>query len=409
MRRLATALLALLTVLSVPAAAGAQTPPTRHVEVLQVNGLVDPVISDAIGDAIDKAERTGAVAVLIQLDSGGGVLSDADLSRLKIKLANAPVPVAVWVGPTKSKADGQALAILDAATFKGVAPGTRVAGLRDEAALQAGRVQFSAPTIGDFLVQLNDSGLDTARVVQRGGQPRREITVRVVNAKPGLLAQLLHTAASPSVALLLLALGLALIVLEFYTAGIGVAAATGAGCLVLSAYGLGVLPTRPWAVGLVVLGIFGYAVDLQAGSPRAWTVIGTLSLAAGSVTLYDEGLRPSWVTLVGVVGGIALFMVGGMPAMVRARFSTPTIGRESMVGELGTAVAAVNPEGTVEVRGAPWRARTNRATPIAVGEVVRVTGIDGLLLEVEPESGGARDYREPRGKTAGQETRARES
>jgi membrane-bound serine protease (ClpP class) len=82
-----------------------------------------------------------------------------------------------------------------------------------------------------------------------------------------------------------------------------------------------------------------------------------------------------------------------MPAMVRARFSTPTIGRESMVGELGSALAAVDPEGTVEVRGAPWRARTNRATPIRAGEAVRVVGIDGLLLEVEPESGGARDYR----------------
>ena len=409
MRRLATAFLALLTVLAAPAAAAAQTPPARHVDVLQVSGLVDPVLADAVGDAIRKADRTGAVAVLIQLNSGGGVLSDSRLSRLKADIANAPVPVAVWVGPTKSKADGQALTILDAAKFRGVAPGTRVAGLRDEAAIEAGRAQFSAPTIGDFLVQLSDQGLDTARVVQRGGQPRREITVRVVNAKPGMLAQLLHTAASPSVAYLLLALGLALIVLEFYTAGIGVAAVTGSLFLVLSAYGLGVLPTRPWAVGLIALGIFGYAVDLQAGTPRAWTVIGSLALAAGSVTLYDDGLRPSWLTLVGVVGGIALFMVGGMPAMVRARFSTPTIGRESMVGELGRALAAVNPEGTVEVRGAPWRARTNRATPIAVGEGVRVTGIDGLLLEVEPESGGARDYRERRGKTAGQETRARES
>jgi membrane-bound serine protease (ClpP class) len=82
-----------------------------------------------------------------------------------------------------------------------------------------------------------------------------------------------------------------------------------------------------------------------------------------------------------------------MPAMVRARFSTPTIGRQSMIGEMGTALAAIEPEGTVEVRGAPWRARTNRATPIASGANVRVVAIDGLLLEVEPETGGARDAR----------------
>jgi membrane-bound serine protease (ClpP class) len=93
------------------------------------------------------------------------------------------------------------------------------------------------------------------------------------------------------------------------------------------------------------------------------------------------------------VGGLALFMVAGMPSMVRARFSTPTIGRQSMIGEMGTAVGTVSPEGTVEVRGAPWRARTNRATPIEAGAIVRVIGIDGLLLEVEPETGGARDHR----------------
>jgi membrane-bound serine protease (ClpP class) len=146
-------------------------------------------------------------------------------------------------------------------------------------------------------------------------------------------------------------------------------------------------------VALILVGMFGYAVDLQAGTPRTWTVIGTVSLAVGSAGLYGDGLRASWLTLAAVVAGVALFMVAGMPAMVRARFSTPTIGRESMVGEVGAALAAVDPEGTVEVRGAPWRARTNRATPIKAGEGVRVVGIDGLLLEVEPESGGARDYR----------------
>jgi membrane-bound serine protease (ClpP class) len=82
-----------------------------------------------------------------------------------------------------------------------------------------------------------------------------------------------------------------------------------------------------------------------------------------------------------------------MPAVMRARFSTPTIGRDSMLGEMGVARSAVDPDGTVEVRGAPWRARTNRATPLAIGDRLRVVGIDGLVLEVEPESGGAKDYR----------------
>ncbi|HEV7888212.1 MAG TPA: NfeD family protein [Acidimicrobiales bacterium] len=396
MRRLVTVLLALFVLTIEPAAS--QTPPKRHVDVLQVSGLIDPVVHDAINDALRGAERGQAVALLLQLNSSGGVVPRGQLDQVKARLARSTVPVAVWVGPVGAKAYGQAFELLQAAPIKGVSPGSKVGGdkahaLDDESALDQRLADISAPTIGDFLVQLDDHGLDTAKVVQRGGQPRREITVRVRNAKPGLLALLLHTAASPSVAFLLLVMGLALVILEFYTAGIGVAAVTGAGCLVLSAYGLGVLPTRPWAVALVALGMFGYAVDLQAGTPRTWTVIGTLSLAFGSVNLYGHGLRASWLTLAAVVAGVALFMVAGMPAMVRARFSTPTIGRESMVGELGSALAAVDPEGTVEVRGAPWRARTNRATPIQPGEAVRVVAIDGLLLEVEPESGGAKDYR----------------
>jgi membrane-bound serine protease (ClpP class) len=64
-----------------------------------------------------------------------------------------------------------------------------------------------------------------------------------------------------------------------------------------------------------------------------------------------------------------------------------------MIGEMGVALAAIEPEGTVEVRGAPWRARTNRATPIGVGDPIRVVAIDGLMLEVEPETGGAREAR----------------
>jgi membrane-bound serine protease (ClpP class) len=119
-------------------------------------------------------------------------------------------------------------------------------------------------------------------------------------------------------------------------------------------------------------------------------VVGTLALVVGTVFLYD-GVGMSKLAMLAGVGGTALMMVAGMPAVVRSRFSTPTIGRESMVGEMGTALADVSPDGTVEIRGAQWRARTNRATPISAGDPVRVVGIDGLLLEVEPEVGGARD------------------
>ena len=97
-----------------------------------------------------------------------------------------------------------------------------------------------------------------------------------------------------------------------------------------------------------------------------------------------------------VIGGTVVFMLSGMTAMVRSRFSTPTIGREDLVGEMGLAEADVDPDGVVRIRDALWRARTNRATPIHAGDAVRVVSIEGVVLEVEPETGGARDHRERR-------------
>ena len=193
---------------------------------------------------------------------------------------------------------------------------------------------------------------------------------------------------SPPVAYFLLVAGLTLMVFEFFTVGIGLAGAIGAVAVVLAAYGLAVLPTRPVAVALIVLGILGYAVDVQAGAPRFWTGIGTVAVIAGSWMLY-AGLPVPWLTAVLTVTGVALFMLAAMPATVRARFSTPTIGRESMVGEVGLATADLAPEGMVRVRDALWRARTNRATPISSGDRVRVAGVEGLVLQVEPTEGDA--------------------
>jgi len=101
------------------------------------------------------------------------------------------------------------------------------------------------------------------------------------------------------------------------------------------------------------------------------------------------------------VGGITLTFIVGMPSMVRTRFATPTIGREWMIGEQGTVIEDVDPEGVVEVGTAKWRARTNRATPVLAGGSIRVAAIDGITLDVEPLEGAARDYREMRRKAEG--------
>ena len=173
--------------------------------------------------------------------------------------------------------------------------------------------------------------------------------------------------------------------------------------LLLGFYGFGELPERGWALTLIVLSMLAFSVDVQVGLPRFWTGVGLTMFTVGSWFLFptfdQQALRPSWLTLLVGIGGIALTFVSGMPSMTRTRFATPTIGREKLIGEVGTAVTDISPDGSVLIGAAKWKARTNRATPLKSGDRARVTAIDGVVLEVEPETGGARDYRERRAKT----------
>ena len=396
-RRLVVALLTLLLPLACASGAFAQAPSRTTIDVIEVSGLLDPISVDFIAGALAEAQTDRVTALVVRLDSEGSVAPAGDLEALVESIEGSDVPVAIWVGPGRAaRASGGAFDLFEAAPVRGVAPGSTVGRQSAAAAVEAGVATVSAATLGDFIVAIDGaSGIEVpTRVVEREGRPpQQELApgARVRFDEPSLLAQLLHAVVTPSAAYLLACVGLLLILFEFFTAGVGVAGVTGAASLVLGGYGLGVLPTRPWAVAFLALGIVGYGVDVQAGAPRAWTVIGTLSFVAGSFFLFGDGLSVPLVVLAGVIAGVALFMVAGMPAMVRTRFSTPTIGRESMLGELGTAVSDVDPDGVVTVREAPWRARTNRATPIRAGEAIRVAAIDGLLLEVEPLEGAAKE------------------
>jgi membrane-bound serine protease (ClpP class) len=412
------ALTSVVVAASGSSAGGAQAagdPDPGVVSVIEVSGLLDRVLVDFVEQEISAAEDAGMVALVLQLNSKGAVVADAELDALLERIEDAEVPVDVWIGP-KASALGDAARLVAAARTSGIDSDSRIEVVPDlvgdrslegeaaigdvlgaEEAVELELVDVSAPVIGDFIVGLEGVESD---VVQVGDERRREPVTQVRFGQLPLLGQLMHTVASPPVAYLLFAIGLALLVFELYTAGIGIAGVVGAGCLILGSYGLAELPTNWWAVGLLLFSAFGYAIDVQTGVPRVWTGIATVCFILGSVALYD-GMSLSWLTLLVGIVGMALAMLAGMPAMVRTRFSTPTIGREWMIGELGTAVGDVDPDGVVTVRGAPWRARTNRATPIEAGGSVRVAGIDGLVLEVEPEAGGARDYRERRGRGEG--------
>lgn len=399
LRRAALALIAVCMMIPAAAnpAAGAQ-PKEPRVLVIEVTGLLDPVMANFIGDSITHAERENAEALVIQLDSSGGVLDTTRLERLLDQIENADVAIGVWVGEAGAKARGQAFELVRVADVSGVATRATVGAdrrLSGDEAVRTEIVTIQTPTVGDFIVDLHDRTINgrtlrTARVVQGEETPRREPLRIAVFSKPPLLDRLLHAAASPSVTYLLLLTGMFLVIFELYAVGVGVAAAVGAVSLLFAAYGLDVLPARAWAVALVAFAGVSFAVDIQTGVPRVWTAIGTTALVAGSVFIYD-GVRLPWMTMVVALVLSLIVTVAGIPATVRSRLATPTIGRDWMRGAEGTAVQDVDPDGLVEVQGARWKARTNRATPIRSGQTVRVAAIDGPVLEVEPLEGAARE------------------
>jgi membrane-bound serine protease (ClpP class) len=385
---------AALSLLAAPGARAAAAADDGFVDVVKVSGYLDPVLVDFVGRSLHAAIREQSVAFVLQLDSPGAVVEQDVFDDLVDRLAASPVPIGVWVGPSGAQAAGAAARLVEAADHVGVSPGSSVEvnghRIGSAEALARGIADFPAPTIGEFVINL--PGVET-KDVEQDGQVHREPVTPVRFSALTLANQLMHTVASPAVAYLLFVIGLGLILFEFFTAGVGVAGVVGAGMFVLGCYGFDVLPTRWGAIALLLLAMFGYGVDIQTGVPRVWTGIATVSFVLGALTLY-HGIDLSWITLLVSVLGIVVAMLAGMPAMVRGRFSTPTIGREWMIGEVGTALAQVAPDGLVTVRDAPWRARTNRATPIPAGAEVRVTAIEGLVLEVEPLGGAARDYRD---------------
>ncbi len=405
-------------------------PAPAPIDVVEVSGIIDPIVVDFIDRSITAAEHSGDQAVVLQMNTPGSTVSSARLAALAVRIANSSVPITIWIGPSGSRVVGPPAQVLAAAKVTGMASKTRVGKLgpplpagsldlsfggqatalqtttfsNDDAArkgvLHPGPGGTTVPTLGYFIASLDgmvigNRTLHTTEVVTENGKPTRKPIGLTRFNKLGLLARLMHTVGSPPVAYLLTTIGLVLLLFEFFTAGVGVAGLVGVGALVLGAFGLSALPTRPWAVGLLIVSMLAFAVDVQTGVPRLYTGVGTFLYTLASVTLYER-FAVSWIALIAGIGGVLLVFLVGMPSMVRTRFATPTIGREWMIGEIGDAVSDVDPEGIALVRGGQWKARTNRATPIHRGERLRVIAIERTTLEVEPEAGGARDHRERR-------------
>jgi membrane-bound serine protease (ClpP class) len=417
-RRLTPFLLLGLALVVGPGAARADDPPAT--EVVVVSGSLDPRLIDFVANAIESSR---ADVVVIQLDSSATL--DDGIEKLIALVADPPVPVAVYAGPDPATVAGGALRLLAAAPWAGAAPGvvlgpaspTLAGGSPDTDAVVAahpdlpsdivdgsvvvsddlgGFLDTVEPSIGQFVI-----GLDGQEFSVRGesvvvstavagtdddGMPVLRPRSPVNFVEPGLVDATLRLAVGSEVAFFFLVAGLSLAIFEFYAAGPGVAAAFAVACLLLAGYGMAVLPVQWWAVGLVPLGLIAYTVDFQRNDLGWKSMAGTAALLIGGLAFTDAApqlVQTWWIVLV-VVTGTALWFGFALTTVVRARFSTQTIGRVHLIGRVGVAESAIAPDGIVLVDGARWRARSTRGSGIGAGDRVSVQAVEGIILEVDP-------------------------
>jgi membrane-bound serine protease (ClpP class) len=390
-------------------------PERQAVDVVQITGFIDPPVARHVISRLEAAESNGADAVVLQVDSPGGLqVSNTELVNA---ILDCPVPVIGWVAPRDARAastgllvalsadrtfvaDSTVLGPLFPAPLDGRNTAAGVPGDVDEEAFRAAMdadqaiseryAEGAASSLGDLLQALDgDAFLDATRgssVLETWdesiGAP--SATIRFAQMNP--FDRLLHAVTDPKVALLLFLAGLFGIIFELYNPGIGLAAIVGAGALALSVYSLSILPTNWGAVLVITAGVGLLLVDLHAAALGLPSALGVIALVAGCVFLYSgapEVLELSPWAIAAAVAFTLLFFISVMTAALRVRLRRPVDDDAGVVGTIGEATTDIAPEGTVLTKGTLWRARTME-TGIAAGAKVEVKATEGLVLLVEP-------------------------
>lgn len=393
--------------LAIPLTALAQDE-QRGIDVVDVSGPLDSSALEFMVDSIEQASEDGQELVLLQIDSRA-VLDATTYERLVEVLAEPPLPVAVWVGPAPAEAYGGAALLLEVPSYAAIAPGSTI-GLTNPVVLGGEAVPGSAPdlqfedevvaaeetgfelqpTLRQYLQDLDGRTFDTAAgqvVVSTVREFGDGVTLRDVTfRKPGLLTRFFRLAVIPEAAFFFLVIGLSVVTFEFFALGPGVAAGVAALSLLPAGWGLVNLPTRWWGLLMVILGWGLLTAAYQKGGYVVMTAVGTILLQLGGMALIDGSgqIDPRWWLIFPSVLAVLFFFLIAMPTVQRARLSTQTIGRGSLVGREGYALVDFDHEGLVEVDGARWRATAHREAALDIGSPIVVTGVDGLYLEVEP-------------------------
>jgi membrane-bound serine protease (ClpP class) len=410
-----------------PAAAAPGQQPL--VEEFVLADTIQPVTAGQLERAIGRANSEGAAALLVKLDTPGGLVDS--MRGMAGAILSSRVPVIIYVAPAGARAGSAGFFLLEAADIAAMAPGTNAGaahvvfefGKPDEtmsqkvendaeaflrsyvgrrnrnvdaalAAVQSSKSYTAEEALEKHLIDLTASS-DTELVAALDG---REITrldgskqvlhlagARIERVQPTLREDLLSWLVNPNVALLLLVGGALLIYLEFNTPGTIVPGALGTLMVLLAVFALNLLPIRYTAVLLLLAGIVLLVLEAKFGGHGALAIAGIACLTLGMLTLIaapvpELAVNP-WIAIAvsTAFGGITAFLVR---LAVKARRMKSRLGVDALVGHRASAMEALTPEGHVLVDGEIWRAVANEA--VAAGTPLEVIGYEHYLLKVTP-------------------------
>ena len=398
---------------------------------LDLRDQITPASAEVIAAAIDRAESQGAAALIIRLDTPGGL--DTSMREIVTRIDASRVPIIIYVGPSGARAASAGFVILMAADIAAMAPGTATgaahpvmgdgrdlqktmeekvtndaaAYVRSHAerrgrdavaaestiresksftereALEKHLIEIIARDDADLLAQLE------GRTITRFDGSKVQLAFageHVTDITPSLRQRLLLALADPRIAFILFAVGALCVYFEFQHPGAIIPGVVGSVCVVLALYGFHMLPISLTGVLLIVVAIGLFVVEAKV---QGFGIIGAGGIVAaviGALILIDvptPELRLPLGLVLAVVVPFAVILIMILKLAMRARQVKVTTGSVGMIGLHGRAQTAIGPLGTVFVRGELWRARSGMR--IAAGEPIRVTDIEGLTLNVEAE------------------------
>ncbi|HET6682621.1 MAG TPA: nodulation protein NfeD [Gaiella sp.] len=406
------------------AGAAAGAPAGSKVLVVEFENDVNPVTQDYLVDEMRRGARDGYAAVVIEMDTPGGLGSS--MRAIVKEMLAAKVPVVVYVAPAGSSADSAGAVIGQAADVLAMAPQTNIGsstpitstGDNFGSDLRKKVVNDAAAYIGE-LAREHDRNVEKSEAMVRDAAnygAREALDLGIVDVMapsvPALLEQIdgrttvpkglvLHTADAqvervemsfwkraldllidPNVIALMLSVGLLGIVVELWNPGLILPGTVGAISLIIGLYGLQVLPVSVAGVLLMLLAAAFFIAEAFVPSHGALTVAGGITFVLGALLLFDPAgdlYQVSLWTAVAIAGSLALLMGVALSRVAKARHNPVEVGVAQLVGD----EAVVRREGWVAVAGELWRARTPDGRPLVPGEHVTVESVeDGLELVV---------------------------